>query len=56
MNLSSQPAREKLLTSLRPNLRGLASRGSIRSYPKHSVIINEGEAGDALFVLLQGRV
>jgi CRP/FNR family cyclic AMP-dependent transcriptional regulator len=56
MNVSSQPAREKLFSALRPNLRGLASRGSIRSYPKNSVIINEGEAGDALFVLLQGRV
>ena len=56
MNLSSQPAREKLFAALRPSLRGLASRGTIRSYPKNSVIINEGEAGDALFVLLQGRV
>jgi len=56
MNVSSHPAREKLFTALRPNLRGLASRGTIRSYPKNSVIINEGEAGDALFVLLQGRV
>jgi CRP/FNR family transcriptional regulator, cyclic AMP receptor protein len=56
MNVSSQPAREKLFTALRPNLRGLANRGTIRSYPKNSVIINEGEAGDALFVLLQGRV
>jgi CRP/FNR family transcriptional regulator, cyclic AMP receptor protein len=56
MNVSSQPAREKLFSALRPNLRGLANRGTIRSYPKNSVIINEGEAGDALFVLLQGRV
>jgi CRP/FNR family cyclic AMP-dependent transcriptional regulator len=56
MNVTSQPAREKLVTALRPNLRGLASRGCIRSYPKNSIIINEGEAGDALFVLLQGRV
>lgn len=56
MNLSSQPARDKLFTALRPNLRALACKGSIRSYPKNSVIINEGELGDALFVLLQGRV
>jgi CRP/FNR family transcriptional regulator, cyclic AMP receptor protein len=56
MSASSQPAREKLFSALRPNLRGLANRGTIRSYPKNSVIINEGEAGDALFVLLQGRV
>jgi CRP/FNR family transcriptional regulator, cyclic AMP receptor protein len=56
MNIPSQPARDKLLTALRPNLRGLARRGTLRSYPKNSVIINEGELGDALFVLLQGRV
>ena len=56
MNLPSQTAREKLLAALRPSLGALAGRGTIRSYPKNSVIINEGELGDALYVLLQGRV
>ncbi|MBC7601931.1 MAG: Crp/Fnr family transcriptional regulator [Ramlibacter sp.] len=49
-------AQEKLLTALSPSLRQLALRGTIRSYRKHAVIVNEGEIGDSLFVLLQGRV
>lgn len=47
---------EKLMASLSPTLRPLALRGTIRSYRKNTVIINEGELGDSLFVLLQGRV
>jgi CRP/FNR family transcriptional regulator, cyclic AMP receptor protein len=47
---------EKLTASLSPALRRMALRGTIRSYPKNTVIINEGELGESLFVLLQGRV
>jgi CRP/FNR family transcriptional regulator, cyclic AMP receptor protein len=57
MNMPSLSAEhEKLMAALSPTLRPLALRGSIRSYRKHTVIINEGEVGDSLFVLLQGRV
>jgi CRP/FNR family transcriptional regulator, cyclic AMP receptor protein len=49
-------ANEKLILALAPPLRDLALRGVIRNYKKNSVIINEGETGDSLFVLLQGRV
>lgn len=57
MNASRQSTvHEKLLAGLNPGLRALALRGSIRSYPKNNVIINEGENGDFLFVLLQGSV
>src|SRR6202008_1259509 len=49
-------AQEKLVANLNPSLRALALRGTFRSYRKNSVIINEGEVGDSLFVLLQGRV
>jgi CRP/FNR family cyclic AMP-dependent transcriptional regulator len=47
---------EKLVASLNPSLRALALRGTFRNYRKNTVIINEGEVGDSLFVLLQGRV
>ncbi|HSV37006.1 MAG TPA: Crp/Fnr family transcriptional regulator [Ramlibacter sp.] len=47
---------DKLLAALSPSLRALACRGNIRSYRKNSVIINEGEIGESLFVLLEGRV
>lgn len=43
-------------THLPPELRALAVRGLVRSYPKKAVVINEGEIGDSLFVLLKGSV
>jgi CRP/FNR family cyclic AMP-dependent transcriptional regulator len=39
-----------------PMVRELASRGAVRSFPKNTVIINEGDRGDSLFVILSGRV
>src|SRR3569623_201209 len=57
MTLQSPSAtQEKLVAGLSPSLRALALRGAFRNYRKNSVIINEGEIGDSLFVLLQGRV
>ena len=53
---SPSAAHEKLVAALNPSLRALALRGTFRNYRKNTVIINEGEIGDSLFVLLQGRV
>jgi CRP/FNR family cyclic AMP-dependent transcriptional regulator len=47
---------EGLIAMLNPALRPLAQRGAIRTYKKNSVIINEGDVGESLFILLQGRV
>ncbi len=47
---------EKLVAALSPGLRSLALRGTFRNYRKNSIIINEGEIGDSLFVLLDGKV
>lgn len=47
---------EGLLATLSPMLLPLAQRGAIRNYKKNSVIINEGDVGESLFILLQGRV
>jgi len=44
------------MAALGDALRPLAQRGVVRSYKKNSVIINEGDVGESLFVLLQGRV
>jgi CRP/FNR family cyclic AMP-dependent transcriptional regulator len=46
----------RLLTTLDPALRALALRGTVRNYRKNTVILEEGDAGDALFVVLQGSV
>ncbi len=45
-----------LYAHLTPELRTLALRGVVRSYPKKKVIIKEAEIGDSLFVLLKGSV
>lgn len=39
-----------------PMVREIASRGQARSFPKNAVIINEGDRGDSVFVILSGRV
>src|SRR4051812_22736337 len=57
MNMPSPTAaHQKLCVALSPSLRALALRGTFRNYSKNSIIINEGEVGESLFVLLQGRV
>lgn len=37
-------------------VRELAARGQIRSFPKNTVFINEGDKGDSLFIIVSGRV
>jgi CRP/FNR family cyclic AMP-dependent transcriptional regulator len=39
-----------------PNLRELAARGRVQSYRKDVVIIQEGDYGDTLHIILSGRV
>lgn len=47
---------EKLMERLDPAVARLAARGIVRSYRKNSIVLNEGDTGDSLFVLLQGQV
>jgi CRP/FNR family cyclic AMP-dependent transcriptional regulator len=39
-----------------PSLRALAERGDIRRYRKGTLLIQEGDRGDNLFVILKGQV
>lgn len=39
-----------------PMVREIAQRGRIRSFAKNTVVINEGDQGDSIFVILSGRV
>jgi CRP/FNR family transcriptional regulator, cyclic AMP receptor protein len=56
MTTSSGAVQDRLFSALSPAARGLAMRGSLRSYRKNTVIVNEGEPADSTFVLLQGKV
>jgi len=38
------------------SLRGLAPHSAARTFPKHAVVVNEGDETDSLYVLLSGRV
>ena len=37
-------------------LREIAATGVVRNYPKNAILINEGEVGDSLYIVLSGRV
>jgi len=37
-------------------LAAIAAAGVTRAYPKHTVLIHEGDVGDTLFIVLSGRV
>jgi CRP/FNR family cyclic AMP-dependent transcriptional regulator len=37
-------------------VRELAMRGRVRTFPKNSLIINQGDRGDAMYVVLAGQV
>ena len=45
-----------LYSHLGPALRSLAMRGVVRVFPKKTILINEGEEGDSLWVVLKGSV
>jgi CRP/FNR family cyclic AMP-dependent transcriptional regulator len=37
-------------------LRDIAARGQVRKFQKNAVIIQEGDAGDSMYIILSGRV
>jgi CRP/FNR family cyclic AMP-dependent transcriptional regulator len=50
------PSDTELLATLPLPLRVLAERGSFRSWRKNTIILQEGDPGDTLFVILKGSV
>ena len=57
MNVSRAAVeQDRLLSGLEPCVARLAARGIIRNYRKNTIVLNEGEPGDSIFVLLQGQV
>jgi CRP/FNR family cyclic AMP-dependent transcriptional regulator len=57
MNVSrTANEQERLVAALVPTVGKLAAKGIVRSYRKNTIVINEGEMGDSLFVLLEGQV
>jgi len=52
----SAPTAVQLAVLADPAVRDLASRGMARAFRKNAIVINEGEPGDSLYVVLAGRV
>ncbi len=50
------PSAAQLSAIADPFVRELASLGRLRSYPKNTVFITEGDSSDSVFVVLSGRV
>ncbi len=44
------------LAALPQELRALAERGTIRRFRNHAVLIEEGESGDSIYIVLSGRL
>jgi CRP/FNR family cyclic AMP-dependent transcriptional regulator len=51
------PDKYELFSGIEPaELRGLYSRANIHSYPRSTILINEGDTGCSFYVILSGRV
>jgi CRP/FNR family cyclic AMP-dependent transcriptional regulator len=50
------PSAAQLQSITDPFVRELAALGRVRSYPKNTVFITEGDSSDSVFVILTGRV
>ncbi len=50
------PSAAQLSAITEPFVRQLASLGRLRSYPKNTVFITEGDSSDSVFVILTGKV
>ena len=50
------PAADPLAPLPEGTLRAIAGTGVIRAFPRHSVLINEGDEGDSLYIILSGKV
>ena len=54
--VKTAPSTDPLAPLAPETLRQIAASGVIRMYPKSTIIINEGEIGDSLYIVLSGRM
>jgi CRP/FNR family cyclic AMP-dependent transcriptional regulator len=49
-------ARTQPFTLSQEDLKAISAHGAVRAYPKHAVLVNEGDSSDSLYIVLEGRV
>jgi CRP/FNR family cyclic AMP-dependent transcriptional regulator len=54
--MDTSPASDPFSPLHPETLRAIAASGVVRAFPRNAVLINEGDVGDALYVVLTGRV
>lgn len=54
--VTSRPDADPFAAVADPSLRALAERGVLRRYRRGTILIQEGDTGDTLFVVLSGRL
>ena len=52
----SSPANDPLAPLPDGMLREIAATGVVRAFPRNAVLINEGDQGDSLYIILTGKV
>jgi CRP/FNR family transcriptional regulator, cyclic AMP receptor protein len=52
----SETSADPLVPLTPETLRAIASTGVVHSYPKNAVLLNEGDVGDSLYIVVSGRV
>jgi CRP/FNR family cyclic AMP-dependent transcriptional regulator len=50
------PPADPLTPLQEATLRGIASTGVVRTFPRNTVLINEGDEGDTLYIVVSGKV
>jgi CRP/FNR family cyclic AMP-dependent transcriptional regulator len=53
---AATPVPEQFAPLAEPTLSAIAATGVVRHYPRHAVLINEGEQGDSLYIVLAGKL
>ncbi len=53
---AAAPSHDPLAPLAESTLREIAAAGVVRSYPRNTVLINEGDHGDTLFIVITGKV
>jgi len=56
MTMATAPTLDAAEPLAQETLRAIAATGVVRTFPKNTILINEGDQGDSLYIVVSGRV